>query len=239
MNYLFGYGETPATEEQVKPEEPSYPTADAVDFEAFGKESIQILLNRHSGDDKVTTWEVVDDASDVKIWRGAVEDCDWCPFRAAGRIDADKRVIEQVLLDPNRTLELDEMMEGVATLRDVGEANRLALRQITSKGQFPIYGREFVVITYGTTLEDGRVVIATRSVTVADVAPLEGYVRANNYISGYIIEEFKEDDKVYCVVTLLAHADLAGYIPPSIINMLGTSSTVKVLENLEAIVTAK
>jgi hypothetical protein len=241
MNYLFGYGETPAAEEQeVKPEAPAFPTADDVDFEAYGKENIQILLNRHTGDDKVTTWEIVDDAEGVQIWRGAVEDCDWCPFRAACRIDVDKRLIEQILLDPNRTLELDEMMDGVVTLRDMGESNHLAFRQITSKGQFPIYGREFLVVTYATTLEDGRVVIATRSVDVADVAPLEGYVRANNYISGYIIEEFKEDDgKAYCVVTLLAHADLAGYIPPSIINMLGTSSTVKVLENLETIVTAE
>ncbi|KAE9032474.1 hypothetical protein PR003_g3733 [Phytophthora rubi] len=241
MNYLFGYGETPTAEEQqVKPEAPAFATPDDVDFEAYGKENIQILLARHTGADKVTTWEVVDDTEDVKVWRGAVEDCDWCPFRAAGRVDADKGVIEQVLLDPNRTLELDEMMEGVVTLRDIGESNHLAFRQITSKGQFPIYGREFVVVTYGTTLEDGRVVIATRSVDVGNVAPLDGYVRANIYISGYIIEEFKEDDgKVYCIVTLLAHADLAGYIPPSIINMLGTSSTVKVLENLETIVTAK
>ncbi|KAG6619372.1 uncharacterized protein IUM83_13537 [Phytophthora cinnamomi] len=178
MNYLFGYGETPATEEeQDKPAEPAFATPDDVDFEAYGKENIQILLDRHTGADKVTTWEVVEDSEDVKIWRGAVENCDWCPFRAAGRVDADKRVIEQVLLDPNRTLELDEMMEG-----------------ITSKGQFPIYGREFVVVTYGTTLEDGRVVIATRSIDVGSVAPLDGYVRANNYISGYIIEEFKEAD---------------------------------------------
>ncbi|KAF4141048.1 START (StAR-related lipid-transfer) domain-containing protein [Phytophthora infestans] len=237
---MNGSGATPATEEQVKPEEPAYPTANDVDFEAYGKESIQILLNRHTGDDKVTTWEIVDDADGVKVWRGAVEECDWCPFRAARRIDADKRVIEQVLLDPNRTLELDEMMEGIVTLRDIGESNHLAFRQITSKGQFPIYGREFLVVTYATTLEDGRVVIATRSVNVAEVAPLDGYVRAHIYISGYIIEELKEDNSnVYCVVTLLAHADLAGYIPPSIINMLGTSSTVKVLENLETIVTTK
>ncbi|KAF1776831.1 START-like domain [Phytophthora cactorum] len=189
----------------------AYPTANDVDFEAYGKESIQILLNRHTGDDKVTTWEVVDDADGVQIWRGAVEECDWCPFRARRRIDADKRVIEQVLLDPNRTLELDEMMEGIVTLRDIGESNHLAFRQITSKGQFPIMAW-----------------------------PPRGLRAAHNYISGYIIEEFKEDNgNVYCVVTLLAHADLAGYIPPSIINMLGTSSTVKVLESLETIVTAK
>lgn len=84
MNYLFGYGETPAVEEQIKPEAPAYATPDDVDFEAYGKENIQILLDRHTGADKVTTWEVVEDSEDVKIWRGAVEDCDWCPFRAAG-----------------------------------------------------------------------------------------------------------------------------------------------------------
>ncbi|CAH0481068.1 unnamed protein product [Peronospora belbahrii] len=239
MNYLFGTGET-ATEELMKPEESTYPTTEDVDFEAYGKENIQILLNRNSGDDKVTTWEIVEDTDGVKIWRGMVKDCDWCPFRAARRINADKHVIEQILLDPNRTLELDEMMEGIVTLRDIGKSHHLALRQITSKGQFPISGREFLVVTYATTLEDGRIIIATRSVDVADIVPLEGYVRANNYISGYIIEEVKEPNgKVYCVVTLIAHADLAGHIPPSIINRLGTSSTVKVLEKLASIVTTK
>lgn len=236
MNYLFGYGETPA-EEQVKPEEPTYATANDVDFETYGKENIRILLDRHSGEDNVTTWELVDDTDDVFIWRGAVEGCAWSPFRASRRIHADKRVIEKLLLDPDRTLELDEMMEGVVTLRDMGETNHLAYRHITSKGVFPVYGREFVVVTYATTLEDGRVVIATRSVPVAEVELLEGYVRGNNLISGYIIEEHKDESgKVYCDVTLLAHADLAGYIPPTVVNMLGTSATVKILENLENMV---
>ncbi|KAF4325578.1 hypothetical protein G195_000845 [Phytophthora kernoviae 00238/432] len=231
MNYFFG--EIPA-EEQVKPEEPTYATADDVDFEAYGKENIQILLNRHTGEDKVTTWELVDDADNVFIWRGAVEGSAWSPFRASRRINADKRLIEKHLLDPDRTMELDDMMEAMVTLRSIGDSNRLAFRHITSKGVFPIYGREFVVVTHATTLEDGRVVIATRSVPVAEVEPLEGYVRGITVVSGYIIEEHKgEDGKVYCDVTLLAHADLSGYIPPSVVNMLGTSATVKILENLE------
>ncbi|CAI5730488.1 unnamed protein product [Peronospora destructor] len=184
---------------------------------AFGEENIQILLDRHTGDDKVTTWEFVEDTEVVKIWRGVVKDCDWCPFRAARRIEANKHVIEQVLLDPNRTLELDEMMEGIETLRDMGESHHLAPPPDHEQGSV-------------SHLWPG----------LPHIAPLEGYVRANNYISGYIIEEFKEaDDKVYCVATLLAHADLAGHIPAAIINRLGTSSTVKVLEKLESIVTTK
>ncbi|CEG49851.1 MLN, STAR and related lipid-binding proteins [Plasmopara halstedii] len=241
MNFLFAHGETRGSEEQVKKfEGPLYSKTDDLNLEAYGKESIQILLNRHTGDDKVTTWELVDEANGIKVWRGVVKDCDWCPFRAERRINADKHLIERILLDPNRTLELDEMMEGVVTLRNIGDSDRLALRQITSKGQFPIHGREFVVVTYATTLNDGRIVIATRSVNLADVPPLNGHVRAHNHISGYIIQECKDNKgSVYSIVTLVAHADLAGYIPPSIINMLGTSSTVKVLANLETIVTAK
>ncbi|TDH68616.1 hypothetical protein CCR75_000316 [Bremia lactucae] len=240
MMNLFKHGETKATEDHAKRGDHVYSTADDVDFEAYGKESVQVLLNRHTGADKVTTWELVDDTNEVKVWRGAVKDCDWAPFRAARRIHANKRLITQVLLDPNRLLELDEMMEKIETLRDIEKSGHLAFRQITSKGQFPIHGREFVVVTYATTLEDGRVIIATRSLNVANVTPLDGYVRAHNFISGYIIEEQKnDDDSVYCDVTLLAHADLAGYIPPSIINMLGTSSTIKVLANLATIVTAK
>ena len=237
MGLRFPYTDENRLEVLARP--PPGATVD-VALETIGPENIRILLERHTGDDRVTTWELVDDAHGVNVWRGHVAQCDWCAFRAACRINARQSVVEQVLLDPHRTLELDEMMEGIVTLRDAGERNRLALRQITSKGQFPIHGREFLVVTSASTLDDGRAVIATRSVDVADVPPLEGYVRANNYISGYIIEEKKDADQdvVYCVVTLVAHADLAGLIPSGIINVLGTSSTVKVLKNLEKIVTA-
>ncbi|RLN67756.1 hypothetical protein BBJ28_00015514, partial [Nothophytophthora sp. Chile5] len=203
----------------------------------FGKENIQVLLGRHTGEDNVTTWELVDDTDGVFVWSGAVVDCAWSPFRASRAISADKYTVEKVLLDPTRLLELDDMMEGVVTLKTIGDANRLAFRHISSKGVFPVAGREFVVVTHSTTLEDGRVVIATRSIPVDDVEPLEGYVRGNNLVSGYIIEEHKDEDgKVYCDVTLIAHADLAGYIPATVVNMLGTSATVKILENLELMV---
>ncbi|RLN91709.1 hypothetical protein BBJ28_00021238, partial [Nothophytophthora sp. Chile5] len=71
MNYLFGYADTPAD----KPDEPTYATAADVDFEAFGKENIQVLLGRHTGEDNVTTWELVDDTDGVFVWSGAVVDC--------------------------------------------------------------------------------------------------------------------------------------------------------------------
>lgn len=239
MNYLSSWysgTEAPRNESAVPDQGTSYKKVDDVDLAAFADKSVETLLGRYTGADKVTTWEVVSDADGVKIWRGDVQGDSWNAFRCARRITTDKATIVKALLDIDLTMELDEMMESAEEIK-AAEDGRISMRQVASKGVFPISGREFVIITTARDLPDGRVAIATRSADIDEVLPYEGYVRATNHISGYIIEECKDaQGNVYCEVTLLAHADLGGFIPAQIVNLLGTSSTVKVLEKLQALI---
>uniref|UniRef100_K3WTW2 START domain-containing protein n=1 Tax=Globisporangium ultimum (strain ATCC 200006 / CBS 805.95 / DAOM BR144) TaxID=431595 RepID=K3WTW2_GLOUD len=235
MNYFWGESTPAPAAANVK----TYKSVDEIDFHAFADETLQILLARHSGDDKVTTWELVDahEEGDVKIWQGAVEGSSWSPFRASRRISADKVTIQNSLLDPVLLLKLDDMMDAVNVLKAVDEEGKLSLRQIVSKGVFPVAAREFVLVTYATALPDGRLVIASRSIPLEGVPLPEGAVRGENIVTGYIIQETTDaNGKPCCDVTLLAHVDLSGYIPATIVNMLGTSSTIKLLDNLEAVV---
>jgi hypothetical protein len=213
---------------------PTFKSRDDVDYVAYGEESVRVLLARNSGDDGVTTWELVEESEESLIWRATVEGSEWSPFRVKMAVGASKQAIQTALLDTEVLLKLDEMTEQMVVLHTADAEGKVTLRHFTSKGMFPIAGREFVLVTYATDLPDGRVAIASRSIELDDVEPFEGYVRGRNIITGYLIEEKKDEDgSVYCEVTLLAHADLAGYIPASIVNMLGTSATVKVLANLK------
>ncbi|KAJ0394475.1 hypothetical protein P43SY_007392 [Pythium insidiosum] len=218
------------------PKIPSYATPEDVDYRAFGEESIKILMDRDSGEDKVTTWALESEDENAIIWRGAVEGSDWAAFRVKMTFNATKDAIEAALLDVDVLLKLDDMTERLIVVYEADKEHKMSLRHMTSKAIFPIAGREFVVVTYTTELPDGRRVIASRSIDVESIQAFEGYVRAENIITGYIIEE-KQDTSgaTYSEVTLLAHADLAGYIPASIVNMLGTSATVQALTNLKNI----
>uniref|UniRef100_K3WTW3 START domain-containing protein n=1 Tax=Globisporangium ultimum (strain ATCC 200006 / CBS 805.95 / DAOM BR144) TaxID=431595 RepID=K3WTW3_GLOUD len=235
MTFFFGETTPAPAAANVK----AYKSIADVDFHAFGEENVQILLNRHSGQDKVTTWQLVDTQTegDGKVWKGEVKGSSWSPFRASRRISADKVTIQNALLDPEVLLKLDDMTESMQVLKSVGKDGEMSLRHMVSKGAFPIAAREFVFITYVTTLPDGRLIIASRSIPLEGVQAVNGTVRATNLISGYIIQEAVDaNGKPCCDVTLLAHADLSGYIPATVVNMLGTSATVKILANLEAVV---
>lgn len=236
MNYFFGES-TPAPAPAANGK--VYKSIEEVDFQAFGEENVQILLNRHSGQDNVTSWELIDaqEEGGVKIWRGEVQGNSWSPFKASRRISADKVTIQKALLDPELLLQLDDMTDSVRILKAVDEEGNLSLRHIVTKAIFPVAAREFVLITYATPLSDGRVLIASRSIALDGVQAAEGAVRGVNVVSGYIIQQVADvNGKPCCDVTLLAHADLSGYIPATIVNMLGTSATVKILANLETVV---
>uniref|UniRef100_K3WTW4 START domain-containing protein n=1 Tax=Globisporangium ultimum (strain ATCC 200006 / CBS 805.95 / DAOM BR144) TaxID=431595 RepID=K3WTW4_GLOUD len=216
-----------------------YKSVEDVDFHAFGEDSVQILLDRQSGQDKLTTWNLVDSQAKggVKIWKGQVQGSSWSPFKVSRHINADKATIQHALIDPDLLLKMDDMTSSVRILKSVDEEGKLTLRQLATRAIFPVSAREFVIVTYATTLPDGRMIIASRSLPLEGVQLTDGAVRGITVISGYIIEEVKSaSGKPCCDVTLLAHADLAGYIPSKIVNLLGTSTTVKILANLQTVV---
>ncbi|TYZ62038.1 hypothetical protein PybrP1_007748 [[Pythium] brassicae (nom. inval.)] len=238
MNYFWGES-TPAAASTASPDAKVYKSESDVDFQAFGEENVQILLERDSGVDGVTSWELVDEQEGgaVKIWRGEVQGNSWSPFRASRMIAADMQTIQDALLDSALLLQLDDMTESIRVLKTVDAHGKLSLRHILTKGIFPVAAREFVIVTYATTLPEGGLVIASRSIALEGVPVLDGAVRGVNVVSGYLIKELAPaNGKPRCEVTLLAHADLQGYIPATIVNMLGTSATVKILTNLQTLV---
>jgi hypothetical protein len=102
------------------------------------------------------------------------------------------------------------------------------------KAIWPTAPRDFLVCTTWNELEDGSILISSRSAW-SDLYPSqEGYVRGFLNISGYHITPCK-DSEIGCDITMCAHSDLGGTLPTGIINMLAFAAPVKMLAAISAL----
>eukprot|EP01035_Chromulina_nebulosa_P024607 gene24607-32049_t len=130
-----------------------------------------------------------------------------------------------------------------------------SIRRVCFKGIWPTAPRDFVLCTTWQLQNDGSILIATMSADDSLFAQQKGYVRANIQISGYCIQPYSSDAPVSVdlhgnvngpptttllspgefKVTLVAHTELGGSLPASVINMLSTQAPVKMLTAISEI----
>ena len=98
------------------------------------------------------------------------------------------------------------------------------------KGVWPTAPRDFLVLTTSYESTDGSIVINSKSAPddFCPPNPSEIFVRGNIVVSGYEIKPNKESRKE-CMLTLIAHTELGGTLPASIINMLSATAPFKML----------
>lgn len=77
--------------------------------------------------------------------------------------------------------------------------------------------------------------IGTISMLHAAAPPVSSHVRGQIMMSGFFVIPSKDG----CMVYLVAHIDLGGSLPSSIINMLSYSAPVKTLNKVKAILKPK
>ena len=125
-------------------------------------------------------------------------------------------------------------------------SERTNIRRMCFKPVWPTAPRDFLCCTTWQELEDGSLLVCSRSVPDKLLEVEEGYVRGNILISGYWIQPYhtlKKDDIYYnddetafgCKVTLTAHTDLGGTMPAWIINMLSAEAPLKILIKIRGI----
>lgn len=125
-------------------------------------------------------------------------------------------------------------------------SERTSIRRMCFKPVWPTKPRDFLCCTTWREQEDGSLLVCTRSVPEKLREVEEGYVRGTILISGYSIQPYhtlKKDDIYYnddinafgCKVTLIAHTDLGGGMPPWIINMLSSEAPLKMLIKIRGI----
>ena len=155
-------------------------------------------------------------------------------------VAARQDVIVRLLRDDQRMSEYDVYFDRLTPLAEIDGA-RTTIRRICCKPVWPTAPRDFVVCTTWTDVaEDGSVLLCTRSVP-DDLFPCQkGYVRGQIMLSGYRIQPIgllPRDDPLSdaaaghdaCKVTLMAHIDLGGTLPTSLMNQLSTFAPLDTL----------
>ena len=183
-------------------------------------------------------WAVKGSQTGVTVEASAVCGSNWNAVRARGVINGSKEDILKLLTDDNRIGEFDDMFDFCQFLLNVDE--RTNIRRVSFKAIWPTAPRDFVVLTTWTELNDGALLVASRSAP-DELSPVEkGYVRGNICVSGYLIQpaECLPGDlrPGQCLLTLNAHTELGGTLPSSIINMLSTSAPMKIVQAIQQIV---
>jgi hypothetical protein len=78
-------------------------------------------------------------------------------------------------------------------------------------------------------VEDGVVTIIMRSATHVQKPPAPGFIRAETYISGYVMRQSGEDTQLF----LMTQTDIKGLIPKWIVNSMAAKAPAQWIENLE------
>ena len=112
--------------------------------------------------------------------------------------------------------------------------DRTVIRRLAYKAVWPTSARDFIACTTWRELEDGSLLVVTKSGHNEMVSPPKGFVRGQVLAGGYWIQPSPENGssdipKGCCRVTLVAHTDLGGSIPASLINAVSASAPVNIL----------
>lgn len=181
----------------------------------------------------VTVW-----TSPVNVHAGGPGGGQWQAIKAEKLIHADKVQILKLLTDDSRLKEYDDMLDFTQFISAVDGCT--VIKRVAFKGIWPTAPRDFVTLSTWHENEDGSLCVASRSAEecVSQCSPRKGFVRGFVHVSGYYIQpqpQSQSQSQRCCKVTLIAHTELGGTLPVSIINMLATSAPIKLLLAIDAI----
>ena len=116
--------------------------------------------------------------------------------------------------------------------------DRTSVRRMMFKAVWPTAPRDFIACTTWVEMDDGSIMIATRSAPDELCPEQKPYVRGFIQLSGYLIQPHTALPKGSgvppgsCKITLTAHTELGGTLPVSVINMLSTNAPLKLLASV-------
>ncbi|KAF0714196.1 Aste57867_3992 [Aphanomyces stellatus] len=197
-----------------------------------GAESVRLLLAREAGADHTQWSEARRTADNIVVYRGVVPHSSWNCIKTTARMQCSAAFLAAKLVDANELTTYDTMS---AVCHQVATIDAYtSVRHVQAKPVFPTRARDFVVLTVQTTDakdDDAAIVIATRSIHHCDVPDdAKHFVRGATLLSGYILRVVNDHT---CDLTLIAHLDLGGNIPASLINLLAVDSPIKLVKRLQ------
>lgn len=189
------------------------------------------------------SWNLQVSKPNMQVFTAAMKHTCWNAIKAITVIKASLKNLLNLLLSDARMGEYDEMFDRHEPIHVSSCAN---IRRVMYKGVWPTTPRDFIICTTHEVQADGSVLICTISAPDSLSPISKDYVRGNVQISGYHIQPYSTQHAVSmdgirpigpgeCKVTLVAHTELGGSLPASIINCLSTNAPVKILSQITEI----
>jgi len=197
----------------------------------FESQSIDMMLTRDAGKDIIPIgWNEGPSKGDIRVVYGDVVGSAWATMKTEGPLPTSVENAVQVLAKPENVSIYDDMTKKAEKILSISD--HTDLRYVEAYGIMFTSPRDFCVATTIKYMENGQVIIATRSVLCDQCEPRYGYVRATMILSGYIITPV-EGEPNKCTVALIAHMDFGGYLPATVIKYIGLSAPIKIIERLQ------
>ncbi|KAH9106733.1 hypothetical protein LEN26_014480 [Aphanomyces euteiches] len=198
-------------------------------YTKHGEESFRLVMARENGADG-TEWRVAKSSDGMTVSRGIVPNVSWHCIKSTSRMPCSMTTLADKLNDAKEMTTFDEMTSSCEVLPSLAPSGT-SVRHVKAKPIFPTQTREFVVISSEHKAEDGSmIVIATRSIHHEDVPEVSHLTRATMILSGYIIRAI--DDHT-CELTVIAHIDLGGLLPATVINLLATETPLQLMKRMQ------
>ncbi|KAG9403164.1 hypothetical protein AC1031_006716 [Aphanomyces cochlioides] len=190
-------------------------------LESFKEETVAMLLARIDGHGIIP-----------QTWNGS----EWPAMKTIGKIGACVNTCARILADIDMGHQLDKFTKSGRVVHQFDDMTDL--RYFKTHGFMIIDPRDFCVITTTKHLADGRVIIASRSITSSsEFGWKHGYARAQALLTGYIMDPH-EVDPAKCDAKVYAHIDFGGKFPAPLIKMFGLAAPIKIFEQLQKLAAA-
>ena len=207
------------------------------EYTSFIQTGANMLLSKDRNECELTTWEGMKIVDDVALWKGEVLNSDWVALKAKVVVQASSETIMNLLNDVTRMPDFDTMVKDCTVIESLTDSGSASIRLVRAKAVFPTAAREFLVVSERRKLVDGTDILVSRSIERNDIDVTYGHVRAIIHISGYIVRALPNNDGTE--VTVVCHTDLGGFIPALLINSVGTTAPVKLLNTIKVIAEAE
>ena len=131
--------------------------------------------------------------------------------------------------------------------------DKTVIKRVYSKPVWPTAPREFLLLTTWMEQTDGSIIIASMSLNDPNNSLKKGFIKGFMHVSGWHIQPFDKNHEILldhntglnsgrqllegeCKVTNIAHAELGGSVPASMVNMLSSSSPIKIIQKIKKMI---
>lgn len=228
-------GDTPMKSRQVlkKPFFKSW--EDFMDFDLNVKHKMpitlsefELLLQKEVESNK--GWDVCVDRKDIKVSKASFGSFGFTLRAWATIPNADMQVAFYLFYDFNERVKWDKIFNYMCLVGDANAGSEIlySLMKVPT-----ITPRDFLQYRRVRIMDDGTILIVLRSADHPDMPLQHANIRAESYISGYVLRQIYEDGVPVLKIFLMSCSDVKGFIPKWIINWMAPKKPAEWLDALK------